>query len=74
MENLFKIRDKILDEALHHIVFDGWSWKALNAAGKEANVELSMLKRAFPKGPRDLISYFCERADKLMLDELRKKS
>ena len=70
MENLFKIRDKILDEALHHIVFDGWSWKALNAAGKEANVELSLLKRAFPKGPRDLISYFCERADKLMLDEL----
>ena len=65
MENIFKNRDKILDEALHHIVFDGWSWKALNAAGKEAEVGLPALKRVFPKGPRDLVSHFCERADKL---------
>ena len=29
-----------------------------------------MLKKVFPKGPRDLVSCFCERADRLMLDEL----
>ena len=70
MEELHKIRYVILDTALRHIVFDGWSWKALDAAGKEAKVELPLIKRAFPKGPRDLVSCFCERADKLMLDDL----
>ena len=70
LENIHKMREEILNLALRHIVFDGWSWKALNAAGRESKVDLLTLKRAFPKGPQDLVAYFCERADKLMLDEL----
>ena len=32
LENIHKMREEILNLALRHIVFDGWSWKALNAA------------------------------------------
>ena len=71
MSNLDKTRHVILARALVHVVFDGWSWKALNAAAKDANIDPIMLKRAFPKGPRDLVYYFSESADKLMLEELR---
>ena len=52
------------------MVFDGWSWKALKSAAKDANIDPIVLKRAFPRGPRDLIYYFSESADKLMLEEL----
>ena len=70
MSNLDKTRHVILARALVHVVFDGWSWKALKAAAKDANIDPIMLKRAFPKGPRDLVYYFSESADKLMLEEL----
>ena len=70
MSNLDKTRHDILARALVHVVFDGWSWKALKAAAKDANIDPIVLKRAFPKGPRDLIYYFSESADKLMLEEL----
>ena len=71
MSNLDETRHVILPHALIHVVFDGWSWKALNAAAKDANIDPIMLKRAFPKGPRDLVYYFSESADNLMLEELR---
>ena len=70
MSNLDKTRHIILARALAHVVFDGWSWKALKTAATDANIDLVMLKRAFPKGPRDLVYYFSESADKLMLEEL----
>ncbi|HIO39710.1 MAG TPA: COQ9 family protein, partial [Rhodospirillales bacterium] len=70
MSNSDKTRHVILDRALAHVVFDGWSWKALKAAAKDANIDPIMLKSAFPKGPRDLVYYFSESADKLMLEEL----
>ena len=70
MTDLKKIREDILDRSLIHIVFEGWSWKALNVAAKEIDVSSFTLKRAFPKGPRDLITYFCENADRIMLEEL----
>ena len=70
LTNLNKTREEILTHALVHVVFDGWSWKALTAAGRELDIESFTLKRAFPKGPRDLVRYFCESADKSMLEEL----
>jgi len=70
LSNLAKTRHVILARALVHVVFDGWSWKALKSAAKDANIDPIVLKRAFPRGPRDLIYYFSESADKLMLEEL----
>ena len=70
MSNLDKIRNDILDHALPHVVFDGWSWRTLNTAAKDSGIEEVNLKRAFPKGPRDMAIYFNEMADKRMLEEL----
>lgn len=70
MSNLDETRHVILACALAHVNFDGWSWKTLKAAAKDADINPVTLKRAFPKGPRDLVYYFSENADKLMLEEL----
>ena len=72
MNNLGQSREDILDRALSHIVIDGWSWRALDAAAKDLEMDKCTLNRAFPNGPRDLVIYFNETADEMMLKELNR--
>ena len=70
MSNLDQFRNDILDRALSHIVIDGWSWRALDAAAQDVGIDMGTLKRAFPNGPRDLVTYFNNTGDEMMLAEL----
>lgn len=65
-------RMAILEAALGHVVFDGWTQQALKAAGEDLNMEPIELQRHFPRGSADAIALFSREADKVMLFELAK--
>ncbi len=66
------LQDKILDAALPNVVFDGWGSATLEQAAKSAGLTAFDVKRAFPDGPVDALSYFSARADAQMLETLRR--
>jgi ubiquinone biosynthesis protein COQ9 len=64
------LRDKVLDAALKHAVFDGFSEKALARAGEEAGADKQALARLFPQGALSLVAAFSERSDREMEQRL----
>jgi ubiquinone biosynthesis protein COQ9 len=60
------LKDAVLDAALNHAVFDGFSDKALARAGEEASADKQTLARLFPNGPLSLVEAFSESADNAM--------
>lgn len=57
----------LLDAALPHIVFDGWSDKTLRAAAKDCGVPYGLARALFPRGGVDMALAFHKRGD----DEMR---
>ena len=64
------IKDKVLEHALQHVPFDGWTKAAFESALEDANLDLETGYRLFPKGEADLPIYFHEYGDKKMLEAL----
>jgi ubiquinone biosynthesis protein COQ9 len=62
----------VLDAALPHIAFDGFTPKLLESAAKEAGADKNDLKRLFPNGALDLIAAYSEHADREMETRLKK--
>jgi ubiquinone biosynthesis protein COQ9 len=57
------LKDNVLDAALKHAVFDGFSDKLLARAGEEVGADKKALARLFPQGPLSLVAAFSERSD-----------
>ena len=64
-------RDQLLDAALEHVPFDGWSQTALDAAAKDLGLDPEIARSAFPSGPIALIEYHAARADRLLEQALK---
>ncbi|MFW5654823.1 MAG: COQ9 family protein [Roseicyclus sp.] len=62
--------DRILDAALMHVPFDGWSDSAFRAAAADAGVPLPEARALFPRGAVDLALAFHARADREMAARL----
>ncbi|HUI16086.1 MAG TPA: COQ9 family protein [Alphaproteobacteria bacterium] len=62
------MRARILECALVHVPFDGWSEKSLMAGAKDAGYAPPLALDAFPGGVPDAIEFASERADAAMLD------
>lgn len=69
-DHLSETRERLLDAVLPHVVFDGWSKAALEAAIAESGVDPSLARLAFPRGGIDLVVAFHRRADRRLADEL----
>ncbi|WP_037493662.1 COQ9 family protein [Sneathiella glossodoripedis] len=67
-------KNQILEAVLSHVMFDGWSQKAIKAAAEDLSLDLFVISELFPDGPRDIISYFVRRADDEMENELAKRN
>lgn len=67
-----KAREKLLEAALPHVVFDGWSDRALAAGAADLEMEPLELDRLFPGGPAEAIEFFSATADRQMLKGLAK--
>jgi ubiquinone biosynthesis protein COQ9 len=56
----------IIEKALPHVPFDGWSSSTLSAAARAADVDVNYLPMVFPKGAIDAIDSFVAWADEQM--------
>jgi ubiquinone biosynthesis protein COQ9 len=63
-------QDAILDAALAHVPFDGWSEITLRAAAADAGVDPGLARALFPRGAVDLALAFHARGDAAMTARL----
>ena len=67
-------RARLLEAALDHVAFDGWSETALRAAAEDTGIPLERALNAFPGGAMELIAFHSETADRAMLTALEGES
>ncbi|UCH74026.1 MAG: COQ9 family protein [Rhodospirillales bacterium] len=65
-----KLRDALIEAALPHIPFDGWTPRALRHAAADAGLDETVAVQAFPGGARDMVAHFSELSDRRMLQTL----
>lgn len=58
--------DLLLDAALIHVPFDGWSDAALRAAATDIDLDMTTARALFPRGGVDLALAYHRRGDALM--------
>ncbi|MEY8837829.1 COQ9 family protein, partial [Cribrihabitans sp. XS_ASV171] len=66
-----EITDKLLDAALSHVPFDGWSEATFRAAITDSGVPETVARAICPRGAVDLALAFHARGDRAMLERLR---
>lgn len=66
------LRETILDAALKHVPFEGWSLNALQVGAEEAGLNRAAAHQAFPGGAIEAIEFHSKQADKRMLAALEK--
>ncbi len=69
-ENPDGLRETLLDAALMHVPFDGWSEATFRAAAADAGVDLPEARAVCPRGALDLAVAFHKRGDAVMLAQL----
>ena len=62
---------RLLDAALNHVAFDGWSETTFRAAVKDADVDPVVARGLFPRGAVDLAVAFHKRGDDAMVERLK---
>ncbi|MEX3017818.1 COQ9 family protein [Gymnodinialimonas hymeniacidonis] len=62
--------DAILDAAMMHVPFDGWSEASFAAAASDADVSMAEAKALFPRGAVDLAVAFHRRGDRALATKL----
>lgn len=65
-------RQAILEAALVHVPFDGWTQGVLQQAARDAGFDKVTALRVFPGGPIEAITYWSHLADRRMLEDLEK--
>jgi ubiquinone biosynthesis protein COQ9 len=64
------LRDRLLDAALVHVPFDGWTPASLSAAARDLGVPHPLAVNAFPGGAAEMIELWNRRSDERMLAAL----
>jgi ubiquinone biosynthesis protein COQ9 len=65
------IKDELLDAALIHVPFDGWSETAFRAAIADSGVDAALARSACPRGAVDLAVAYHRRGDDEMVRRLQ---
>lgn len=68
-----ELRDALLDAALIHVAFDGWSQATFDAACADAGVDTSMAEAVFPRRHVDMALAYHGRGDALMVARLKRE-
>ena len=69
-EHVIELRDEIVEAALPHIPFEGWNWKSIETAARDAGHTEAVVKAVFPGRMNDVLDAFADWADRRMLAEL----
>ena len=64
------LREKLLQAALSHVPFDGWSEATLAAAAADVGIAVSEARGLYPRGAVDMAAAYHKRGDAAMLDRL----
>jgi ubiquinone biosynthesis protein COQ9 len=64
------IRDDLIDAALPHVPFDGWSKAALRQAATDIGMDPADADALFPGAARDMIAWHSQMADRRMMEAL----
>jgi len=64
-------KEQLLDAALSHVVFDGWSPATFEAAIKDTGIEPELANYVCPRGAVDLALAYHARGDAAMLERLK---
>ncbi|WP_340115283.1 COQ9 family protein [Pelagibius sp. 7325] len=70
LKKLAQQRSSLLDAALRHVPFDGWTWTAIDAGARDLALPAGEAHRLFPGGPQEVIRAFSTAADRQMLESL----
>lgn len=62
--------DRLLEAALNHVPFDGWSEATLAAAAQDTGLDLALAQAIFPRGGLDLALAYHRQGDAAMLARL----
>ena len=62
------LKDRVLEAALLHAAFDGWSRRTLIHAARDAGLDAAAARRLFPQGGDSLLAWLDEWADRRMLE------
>lgn len=65
------LKEKLLDAALPHVAFDGWSPKVWRMAVEEVGAEPGLAEAACPRGAVDLALAYHDRGDAAMRERLK---
>lgn len=65
------LKDKLLDAALDHVVFDGWSDETFLAAVLDVGAVMADARSECPRGALDLAAAFHKRGDQQMLAKIQ---
>lgn len=63
--------DRLLDAALMHVPFDGWSADTFAAAVRDSGMDLTVARAICPRGAVDLAMAFHRRGDALMVARMQ---
>lgn len=64
------VKDRLLDAALMHVPFDGWTETTFHAAAQDAGVPEALARAVCPRGAVDLALAYHARGDARMLERL----
>lgn len=65
--------ERLIDAALVHVAFDGWSDESFRAAAADAGIPLDEARAVAPRGGLDLAVGFHRRADRALFSRLREE-
>ncbi|MEJ1992358.1 MAG: COQ9 family protein [Maritimibacter sp.] len=63
--------DDLLDAALNHALFDGWSAATLEAARVDLGISAAAAQMIFPRGAVDMALAYHKRGDRMMVEVLK---
>ena len=69
-ESREQLRERVVEAALPHIAFDGWTMAALRAGAEAAGLDESEAAVLFPRGPMEAIDVHMALADRRMIEEV----
>ncbi|MDH3667305.1 MAG: COQ9 family protein [Paracoccaceae bacterium] len=69
-DHIREARALLIEAALPHVPFDGWSNTTLEAAIAESGVDAGLARQAFPRGGIDMALAFHRQTDQRLADEL----
>lgn len=66
-------RRELMQAAVQHVAFDGWSGQALIAGARDLGLSASEAHNLFPGGARELLEVFSAEMDRRMLESMERQ-